>query len=99
MNGVNNKKSLKDAPFTGNPNMVKVPLKKINVYPDSHKGSVIVEDVLNKEYVKRGRSQKLNCGAFDLNPRGFCKAEVCFRNKDDANKFVAGINLTKNRRI
>ena len=34
MNGVNIKKSLKDAPLTGKPIMDKAPPKTINMYPD-----------------------------------------------------------------
>ncbi|XP_076282902.1 uncharacterized protein LOC143210185 [Lasioglossum baleicum] len=75
----------------------------VRLYPEVHKGTAIVEIRLIDPNIKKRKRQnliemsrrvsQLTSKALELNSRGFNKAEVLFRSKDEANNFVIKNNL------
>ncbi|KAK2580370.1 hypothetical protein KPH14_001002 [Odynerus spinipes] len=78
-------------------NMVKEQ-NKMRLYTLGHKGQASVEVCIRKDFIKNTKKHNqiflakiifsLTSGAFDLKPRGHSKAQLFFRNKEQANAFV-----------
>ncbi|KAK2575243.1 hypothetical protein KPH14_012758 [Odynerus spinipes] len=73
-------------------------VKRTNLYPKSHVGSAVVEVFLNKQFIIESKNSNMITiskqivrickEAISLKPRGHSRAEVTFKNGDDANDFV-----------